>query len=107
MSNVFLVHRESGEYSEWTFIPLAVFTTREKAVEWIEGQRVALTDCMYSDCYRLANDRQKVTAYGHPSCRDGETWTVFESEDGTPVSGWKDPSWFIDELGLDPKEEQE
>ena len=106
MSKVFLVHRESGEYSDWTFVPEAVFTTREKAVEFIEGKRVGLVVCWHNHVeYEVVPSWEKPTAYGHPSTTDGTTWTVTNGEDGEPVSDYDRMTWFIDELELDPDAE--
>ena len=109
MSKVFLVHSESGEYSDWSFLPLAVFTTREKAVEWIEGKREPVT---YSDGYGgLTTDvwaDDEVECYARPTTTDGRTWLVHTTEDGRKVKrGYGDDAWFIDELELDPKREDE
>lgn len=109
MSKVYLVHSESGEYSDWTFVPLAVFTTREKAVEWIEGQRVPVTN---SEVYGgLATDiwqGGEVECYARPTTTDGKTWSVQVTEDGRRVErSWNDDDWFIDELDLDPTEVSE
>ncbi len=108
MSKVFLVHRESGEYSDWSFAPLAVFTTRERAVEWIEGIRNPVA---YSECYDgLTTDvwgDDKVECYARPTTTDGRTWLVHATEDGRKVvRGYDDDAWFIDELELDPMREE-
>lgn len=107
MSKVYLVHSESGEYSDWSFVPLAVFTTREKAVEWIEGQRVGLHKYEWL-CAPLgiAKSWQEPTAYGYPSTTDSKTWSVTKSEDGEPVDNFDELTWFIDELELDPVREE-
>lgn len=107
MSKVYLVHSESGEYSDWSFVPLAVFTTREKAVEWIEGQSVGLYGWEWKDTLNVANNSwEEVCAYGHPTTTDNDTWAVAESEDGERVSDYNAPSWFIDEIELDPVREE-
>lgn len=107
MSKVYLVHSESGEYSDWTFEPLAVFTTREKAVEWIEGQCVGLVVCWHNHVeYEVAPPWEKPTAYGHPSTTDGNTWTIAKGEGGEPVSDYDRKTWFIDEMELDPTKEE-
>jgi len=36
---VYLVHEEDGEYSDWRFNVAGVFSTHEKAVEYITSQR--------------------------------------------------------------------
>ena len=108
MSSVYLVHIESGEYSDWLFSPLAVFTTREKAVEWIEGRRIPVT---YSESYDgLTTDvwgYDKVECYARPTTTDGRTWLVQATEDGRKVErDYYDDAWFIDELDLDPTREE-
>ena len=108
MSKVYLVHSESGEYSDWSFLPLAVFTTREKAVEWIEGKREPVT---YSDGYGgLTTDvwaDDEVECYARPTTTDGRTWLVQVTEDGRKVvRGYDSDAWFIDELDLDPTREE-
>ena len=104
---VYLVHSESGEYSDWSFVPLAVFTTREKAVEWIEGQRVGLVNCWLSNGeYEVARSWEKPTAYGHPSTTDGTTWAITKGEGDEPVSDYDRMTWFIDDLELDPTKEE-
>ena len=105
MSKVFLVHSESGEYSDWTFIPLAVFTTRERAVAWIEGRRMPVTQ---SDVYDgLSTDvwqGDEVVGYARPTTKDGRTWLVQATEDGRKVElSYDQDAWFIDELELDPE----
>lgn len=115
MSKVYLVHSESGEYSDWSFVPLAVFTTREKAVEWIEGKRVPITrNNYYSGLTTDVWGDDKVECYARPTTTDGKTWLVTTdgktwlvrvTEDGRKVvRGYDSDSWFIDELDLDPKE---
>ena len=103
MSKVFLVHSESGEYSDWTFIPLAVFTTRERAVAWVEGRRLPVTN---NEVYGLTTDvwqGDEVDGYARPTTTDGRTWLVQATEDGRKVErGYDDDAWFIDELDLDP-----
>ena len=108
MSTVYLVHTESGECSDWTFDPRAVFTSRERAVAWIEGQRVELCEYPFvrnelEECWNRF--RAEPTAYGYPSTTDGQTWEVSESEDGRKVRGYSRKSWYIDELVLDPEPE--
>ena len=107
MSKVFLVHSESGEYSDWTFVPEAVFTTREKAVDFIEGKRVGLIVCWHNHLeYEVAPPWEKPTAHGHPSTTDGITWAVTNGDGGEPVSDHDRMTWFIDELALDPTMEE-
>lgn len=107
MSKVYLVHSESGEYSDWSFVPLAVFTTREKAVEWIEGQRVPVTN---NEVYGLTTDvwgGDEVECHARPTTTDGRTWLVQATEDGRKVErDYYDDAWFIDELDLDPTREE-
>lgn len=104
MSKVYLVHSESGEYSDWTFVPLAVFTTRERAVAWVEGQRVPVTlsdvhDGLTADVWQ----GDEVVGYARPTTTDGRTWLAQATEDGRKVErGYDDDAWFIDELDLDP-----
>ena len=108
MSKVYLVHSESGEYSDWSFVPLAVFTTREKAVEWIEGQRIPVTRNNYYDglTTNVWGD-DKVECYARPTTTDGRTWLVQVTEDGRKVKrGYDDDAWFIDEMDLDPTREE-
>lgn len=107
MSKVYLVHSESGEYSDWTFDPLAVFTTRERAVEWIEGKRVPVADSEIYD--GLTTDiwqGDEVDCYARPTTTDGRTWLVQETEDGRKVvRSYESEAWYIDELDLDPTRE--
>lgn len=107
MSKVYLVHSESGEWSDWTFVPLAVFTTREKAVEWIEGQRVPL-DLGVMGKLRMGATSKRAFDFGQPSTTDGKTWEVTTSEGGMQVDTQSlySESWFIDELELDPTKEE-
>lgn len=108
MSKVYLVHSESGEYSDWTFAPLAVFTTRDKAVAWIEGQRVPVTrNNYYGGLTTNVWGDDKVECYARPTTTDGRTWLVRVTEDGRKVvRGYDSDSWFIDELDLDPTREE-
>ena len=108
MSKVYLVHSESGEYSDWMFVPLAVFTTREKAVEWIEGQRVpVINDEVYDKLITDMWEGDKVECYARPTTTDGRTWLVNATEDGRMVKRcYDDDAWFIDELELDPTKKE-
>ena len=106
MSKVYLVHSESGEYSDWSFVPLAVFTTREKAVEWIEGQRFPVTNNEFYGLTTDVYDGDEVECHARPTTTDGRTWLVQVTEDGRKVRrGYDSDSWFIDELDLDPTRE--
>lgn len=107
MSKVYLVHSESGEYSDWTFVPLAAFTTCEAAVKWLEGMPVPLMRNRFGGgdySVRSMFEWRDAEAYGMPTTDDGTVWTVRNSIGGEPVrAGYEDPSWYIDELELDPE----
>ena len=110
MSKVYLVHSESGEYSDWTFVPLAVFTTREKAVEWIEGKRQPVTQSDVYDGLTTTDVWQddEVVGYARPTTTDGRTWLVQATEDGRKVElSYDQDAWFIDELELDPERKED
>lgn len=107
MSKVYLVHAESGEYSDWTFEPEAVFTTREAAVAWIEARcfRVVEDACgeLSADFGNSYSDGEETVAFSKLTTHDGETWACHETTDGRKVSGsYFDKTWFVDELELDP-----
>ena len=107
MSKVYLVHSESGEYSDWSFVPLAVFTTREKAVEWIEGKRFPVTNNEFYGLTTDVCDGDEVECHARPTTTDGRTWLVHTTEDGRKVErSYDQDAWFIDELDLDPTREE-
>lgn len=84
---VYLVHEEDGEYSDWRFNVAGVFSTHEKAVEYVLSQRVHGYDevyelepvpdynkNMYGD---LLFGDEKFAAKEH---RDLESWYITELE---------------------------
>lgn len=115
---VYMVHRESGEYSDWTYDVKGVFSTYEAAKSYIEsqltvkcyhyvgqiGDRHGMIDV---DQWDKSNDRfgfLKIVETGmtHLVEKDANTFWA-EYPDGERVWGFcgSDPTWFITEYTID------
>lgn len=80
MAKVYMVYYESGEYSEFLYAVEGVFSSREKAVGYIESLRL---DVGWNDTipYCTAIESFNKDIYDHKGTasavtRDGETWTL-------------------------------
>lgn len=86
---VYLVRRESGEYSDHLSVVERVYATREAAVAYVESK-----DCRYERCVdeaRAAFNEAWETVTGHPTDHKG-CWFVDGDDD------CDHPCWFIDEF---------
>lgn len=95
MSKVYMVHREHGDYSDWTYDVLGVFSTEERAERYLS--RVVL---------HVRN------GFGYRSWYDEPGWNTHpvalaKADDGTwaPDCGesrlWGEPTYFVTEYELD------
>ena len=82
MSKVYMVHSESGEYSEWCFFVEGIFSSREKAVEYIESLRfpVAWDEdmeyCQKCDKFYLRHDMYDHKGEARAVAKDDSTWEL-------------------------------
>lgn len=103
MAIVFLVHSESGSYSDWSYMPLGVFSSYEKAAEYIRSKSLDVirepesvwTEFDQYEDYDPASERRTI----HPASSDGRSW--FFDIDGARFWGWDTDAFYIDEFELD------
>lgn len=97
---VYMVHRESGEYSGWTYDVKGIFSTYEAARRYVEH---GLTE----ECRQYVDESTSFevveVATAQPKVRTDEHtfWAVYPH--GERVWGYcgSDPTWFITEYAID------
>ena len=103
MSECWIVTQESGEWSYWTRTELAAFTTRERAVEWLESQEFPVERGCTGGYEDTGYAVEIVCAYATPTTTDGKTWMLRKTIDGYEVERWSSGrTWFVVPLRLDP-----
>lgn len=108
---VYLVRQESGQYSDYLSIIEAAFSTRERAVAYIESKtetflRTSTSPAVLEETWNgeeddgVAPDGEIVTLSPtpHPSYRNGQSW-YFDGD--CTLDNY---TWFIDELEVDKEE---
>lgn len=82
---VWMVHEEDGQYSDWRFNVVGVFSSRERAVEFVMSQRAPVDE----DGYRLHSwDPEPAAGYALPK-EVGDHWMLCEED------------WFVTEYEVD------
>lgn len=82
MAKVYMVHGESGEYSEWCFFVEGIFSSREKAVEYIESQGFSVAwdedmeYCQKCDEFYLRPDMYDHNGVARAVAKDHSTWEL-------------------------------
>lgn len=111
MSKVYMVHWESGEYSDFTYCVCGVFSSREMAVAYIEGHSMVarpVTSVTRSYYRKLRENetREDTDIVIVPTSKDGSTFQYI-SPLGTEAEYGYDPrAYYVTEYEMDePKEE--
>lgn len=94
MSRVYLVRRESGEYSDHLSVIEAVFSTRKAAESYIESKELEFVSDydghLFDDlCEGLVDGEQRVVR--RPT-RHGNSWYVDNDR------SFDSSTWFVDEM---------
>lgn len=108
-NRVFLVHTESGEYSDWTYKVHGIFSSHEAAERYIERQVIFATHDDYSWCYKSWEEPGEDAVPVHPTSKDGVLYE-YRGPDGGQLyycGGEDDPSFYITEYTLDSGVETE
>ena len=105
MAECWLVHMEHGAYSDWNYEPVAVFSSRDAAVAWLEASRWPVTYDQelerYEDSYPL-DSWEGVAAHARPTQLDDGSWELEETTDGEPVHNLTKRMFFVGALPMDP-----
>ena len=96
MMKVWMVHAEHGEYSDWTYAVAGVFSTYEKAREYVLTQSYPVDE---DGDYIHAWERDIITPVGQKVARERADGSFIMGDDGgyTPHR----VRWFITEYELD------
>ena len=122
---VYMVHSESGKYSDWTYDVRGIFSTVEKAVEYIESQamtvyrhvgaKYGMTDTMrYDEWYVEKLPFTHKSVYFQqidkvidkrdiiPTSTDGRTFRYVMPDGKVNEASWWDwDNYYIDEYEVD------
>lgn len=109
MDEVWVVHEESGEYSDWSYVPMAAFTTRDGAVAWLESRAETAYWDGIGGCWAdyPCDDERGRTATARPRTTDGRTWSLMVEGTDKRVRQWPCRSWYVEPLALDPPRDGE
>lgn len=111
MGKVYMVHWEEGKYSDFTYCVCGVFSSRERAVAYIEGQPIVARAVVYSRSYyralRKNETREDTDIVIIPTSKDGETFQYI-SPLGTEAEYGYDPrTYYVTEYEMDVPNEKE
>ena len=105
MNECWLVHMEHGAYGDWDYEPVAVFSSRDAAVAWLEASEWPVTYDQelerYEDDYPM-EPWETVAAHAKPRAIGDDTWELMETTDGEPVHSVTKRLWFVTSLPIDP-----
>lgn len=83
---VYMVHRESGEYSDWTYEVLGMFSSYANARRYLRGIEVPLAKESYDPCFYLAYSDDATVAHATLKTTDGKHFTFHVPNRRTPIS---------------------